>query len=267
MNTQKIVDPRIYDTNYYLYDNEGCHEYRKGLDENIHPKFKQALELAQPKKGDSILDIGCGRGELLYYCAKRGANGLGLDYSQAAIDIAQLTIRMLPKELQPLVKADVGDVSDYDLIQKYDTIFMLEVFEHMNDEQLQRTFRKFKEILKDGGRIIITTPNFYYEKYLQPLKMVLDLPFRFLKWFFRVLRGKYKPKSLSEFFGNALKVRVEGRGQKGREMHVNVSTASKIRAVLKDFNVKIWCEDPSFAPISLLTKRWWGRQIIAVVSE
>jgi 2-polyprenyl-3-methyl-5-hydroxy-6-metoxy-1,4-benzoquinol methylase len=264
MNEQKAVDSRIYDTNYYIYDNEGCHEYRLGLDNNIHPKFKQALDIAQPKEGDSILDVGCGRGELLYYCAKRGANGLGLDYSRAAIDIAQLTIRMLPAELQHLVKADVGDVAQYDLSQKYDIIFMLEVFEHMNDSQLSQTFNKFNQILKDNGKIIVTTPNYYYEKYLQPIKMFLDVPFRFLKWFFRVLRGKYKPKNLSEFLGNALKIKVVGRAEKGKEMHVNVSTRSKIGSVLKDFDVKIWCEDPSLSPISLLTKRWWGRQIIAV---
>jgi hypothetical protein len=34
--------------------------------------------------------------------------------------------------------------------------------------------------------------------------------------------------------------------------------------MLKDFRVAVWCEDPSWAPISLITKKWWGRQIVAI---
>lgn len=264
--TYKEISPDIYDRDYYLADNEGYQEYKKGLDIHVHPKFSEALNLAEPKKGDAVLDVGCGRGELLYYCAKRGATVLGLDYSKDAIDIAQSTIKMLPEGLRHLAKAEIGDVSQHSFSQKYNIIYMLEVFEHMNDLQLERTFRKFGEILKDDGKIIITTPNYCYEKYLQPVKMVLDLPFRFLKWFFRVLRGKYRPENLGEFFRNALKIKVE-RGM-SKEMHANVSTPGKIRDMLKnDFNVKIWCVDHSLAPISLLTKKWWGRQIIAVASK
>jgi len=259
----KEVNSKIYDRNYFLADNEGCWEYRKGLENNIHPKFARALELAQPKQGDIILDIGCGRGELLYYCAKKGASILGLDYSEAAIDIAHETIQMLPENLRSLAKAEVGDVVKYDLSGPFDIIFMLEIFEHMNDDQLTQTFNKYRKILKKGGIIIITTPNYYYEKYLQPMKMILDLPFRFLKWFFRVLRGKYKPKNLPEFFHNALKIRINTRSM-NKEMHVNVSTQRKIREVLSDFDTHVWCEDHSMAPISLLTKKWWGRQIIAI---
>jgi len=136
----------------------------------------------------------------------------------------------------------------------------------MNDNQLEQTFQKIKHILKDNGKIIITTPNYYYEKYLQPIKMILDLPFRFLKWFFRVIRGKYKPKSISEFMQNALKIKVD-RGKLSKEAHVNVSTLSKIKIILSDYKVIAWCEDHSISPISLLTKRWWGRQIIAVVQK
>jgi 2-polyprenyl-3-methyl-5-hydroxy-6-metoxy-1,4-benzoquinol methylase len=264
MSGQKIVDSNLYDKNYYYHDNEGCHEYAQGLDIAIHPKYKHVLEIADPRQGDEILDVGCGRGELLYYCAKKGAHVLGLDYSRAAVDIARQTIQMLPVELRSFAEAEIGDVTDYDFSRRYDLIFMLDVFEHMNDDQIERACEKFKKILKNNGRIVITTPNLYYEKYLQPIKMVLDLPFRFLKWTFRVLRGKYRSKSFDEFLRNALKVRVVGRGEAGKALHVNVSTPAKIKAMLKDFRVDIRCEDPSWAPISLITKKWWGRQIVAI---
>lgn len=264
---QKEIDSALYDRDYYLSDNEGCREYQKGLDDNIHPKFAKALELAEPKKGDMILDVGCGRGEMLYYCARKGAFILGLDYSKDAIDIARSTIQMLPTDLRHLAKAEVGDAVTYPFSQQYDIIYMLEVYEHMNDRQLASTFQKFKKILKHRGRIVITTPSYYYEKYLQPLKMALDLPFRFLKWSFRVVRGKYRPKNFQEFLVNALKIKVD-RGEKNRQMHANVSTPGKIKDLLKaDFDVRVWCEDPSMAPVSLLLKKWWGRQIIAIARE
>ena len=96
IDTKLEVSPNIYDRNYFLTDNEGWREYQKGLDEYIHPKFSQALKIASPTRGERVLDVGCGRGELIYYCAKIGARALGIDYSKAAIDIANETIKKLP---------------------------------------------------------------------------------------------------------------------------------------------------------------------------
>ena len=57
---KKEVNSNIYDTNYFLSNNEGYREYENGLGNNIHPKFARALEIANPKHGEVGLDMPCG---------------------------------------------------------------------------------------------------------------------------------------------------------------------------------------------------------------
>lgn len=262
----KEVDPGLYDKAYFLTDNEGWREYESGLDGNIHPKFKRALEIAGDIKGKNILDIGCGRGEMIYYCVKRGARVLGMDYSEAAIEIARTTINKLLSELRTSAKAEVGDIVKYDFTEKYDIVFMIEIAEHMYDWQLKAGLEKIRNILNPGGRLIIMTPNYLYEKILSPLKRIINIPLNLIKWPVRVLRGKYRPKSFKELSGKMLKVVVD-RGELNKKMHVNVTTPKNIKDSLAGFEVKIWCEDHSKNILSLLTGKWWGREIVAVATK
>ena len=41
------------------------------------------LELARPGPGDRVLDVGCGRGEMVFQSAARGAEVVGFDFSEA----------------------------------------------------------------------------------------------------------------------------------------------------------------------------------------
>ena len=131
MNKEEVISPDIYTHEYYLTDNEGCKEYHLGLDEHMHDKFERCLRLAQIKEGEYVLDVGCGRGELVYYAVKQGAaKALGVDYSSAAIDIAQETIKRLPTDLQNKADAVVCHSEDYEYPDTYDVIFFVEIAEH-----------------------------------------------------------------------------------------------------------------------------------------
>jgi SAM-dependent methyltransferase len=264
---KKEIPSEIYTTQYYLTDNEGCWEYTRNLDTNIHHKYKRPLELAQIKPGDHILDIGCGRGELIYYALKQqAATAMGIDYSQAAIDLAQQTILRLPTDMQKKAEARVADVVKYAFPRKYDVIFMIDVAEHLFDWQLVETFKKIYELLNDNGRLIIVTPNLYYEKYLQPLKKFLDIPFRLFKWPLRILRGNYKPKNVSELCQKIFSIKTD-RGEINRMMHANVLTPKRLKLFLSDFKTTIRCEDHSQNPVSLLLSPYWGLNIVAVAQK
>jgi len=266
VENKRAVSPDLYTEDYFLTDNEGHAEYLKGLDDNIHPKFRKALKLAAPLEGDNILDVGCGRGELLYYCAKKGAKALGIDYSKAAIEVAKKTIKKLPAHLQQLAQAHVGDITDYAFNSEYDIAYMIEVAEHMHDWQLIAAFKKIHAILKDSGKLVIVTPNYYYEKYLSPIKRTAALPWNMIKWPLRVLRGKYKPEGPADILGKIFRIGID-RGEVSRTMHANITTRSKLKSLLRDFDSKIYCEDHSKNPISLITRKWWGRDIIVVARK
>lgn len=261
-----VVDPAIYSSEYFLTDNEGWREYADSLDANMHPKFARALELADPSGNDTILDIGCGRGELLYYCAKRGAKVTGLDYSAAAVEIAGRTIRSLPPELQKRACVRMGDPTSYNFEEKLTIVFMIDTLEHMHNWQLEEALERIRPALADGGRLIIITPNHLYEKYLSPIKRLLNLPLNLIKLPLRMLGSKYRRVGFGPLLRKAFRIRQD-RGQLNKAMHVNVTTPSKVKMLLKAFDAEVVCEDPSKNIVSLATKRWWGRNIIAIARK
>jgi len=265
---QKAPPSELYDRHYFLTDNEGCWEFEQGLDTCMHPKFARALALAPAlAPGMSILDVGCGRGELLYYCAKQGVGATGVDYSQDAVALVkERTVRLLPEPQRGLVRVVCDDIARFSLEGTFDAIFCIEVLEHLTDVQIRSLLEKARTHLKPEGRLIVTTPNFYYEFYLSPLKRFLDTPLRLLRELFRVLRGKSRAKDGRDLWRRIFRIRVS-RGEQGKQMHVNVMTPAKLRALLKDFDAEVSCEDPSKNPISLLLKKWWGRNLVAVAKK
>lgn len=264
--SERIVDPAIYDKDYFLSDNDGWREWKEGLDSNLHPKFRRALELAGPIAGKRVLDIGCGRGELIYYCVKSGASVLGIDYSSAAVEIANQTIDRLPPEQKVRAKAAVGNAESYNFTDRYDVVFMIEIAEHMYDWQLKAAIAKIESILNPGGRLIIMTPNYLYEKWFSPVKRIVNIPFNMVKWPLRIIKGKYRPKSLGELFGKIFKVNVS-RGELNKKMHVNVTTRSTLKSYLKAFDAKVYCKDHSKNLLSIIVTPWFGRDIEAVATK
>jgi 2-polyprenyl-3-methyl-5-hydroxy-6-metoxy-1,4-benzoquinol methylase len=265
---EQAPPPELYDKKYYLTDNEGCWEFQEGLDAHVHPKFVRALKLApEIKPGVEVLDVGCGRGELLYYCAQKGARATGIDYSPDAVALVQeKVVTLLPADRRSLVRVACADIAHFSLEGTFDVFFVVEVLEHLTDSQIRSLLEKARTHLKPSGRLIVTTPNVYYERYLSPIKRLLDTPFRLLRELFRVARGKSRAKNAKDLWKRIFRIRVS-RGQQGELMHVNVMTPSRLRRLLKDFDAEVVCEDPSKNPISLLLRRWWGRNLVAVAKN
>lgn len=80
-----------YTEDYYMNDCGGHEEFVKSNGRVINQRLQDVFNLINPAPNDKILDIGCGRGELTYAIAKSGANTIGVDYSEAAINIANKT--------------------------------------------------------------------------------------------------------------------------------------------------------------------------------
>lgn len=266
MQERLIVNPELYSREYFLNDNEGYAELAKGLDDYMHDKFVKALKWGNPQKGYNILDLGCGRGELVYYCAKKGAKVLGIDYSKDGIAIARETINKLPHDFRKLAQVEVGDISTYEFKDKYDLIFMIEVAEHMYNYQLEDAFKRIESLLKDNGRLIIMTPNYYYERLLSPLKRISNIPINLIKYPLRVVKGKYIKGGAWIGFKKIFRI-IPDRGQLNRMMHVNITTPQTLKKLLYNFNAQIECIDPSINPLSILTKKWFGREIVVVASK
>lgn len=101
-------------------------------------------------KGKIVLDAGCGTGELPFLIAQKGAvNVIGVDYSKEAIEVAKKTYAL------PNLEFRCEDIKK--IKGTFDVITSLGTLEHV-DEPL-RVLTHLKKMLKPGGSLIITCPN------------------------------------------------------------------------------------------------------------
>jgi len=229
------VDPNLYDHNYYMSNNVGHEEFKAGLKpDKINYKFRHILQYCSFSSKKTVLDIGCGRGELVYYMVQKGCSkATGIDYSPAAINIAKSFAAKLDKDTRERMHFVNKDVLELSENEKFDYIFMVDVWEHMYDHQLIPLLSKISSLLKDNGTLIITTPNGFYEKFLYPVKQIFHIPFNLIKFPWRIVRGKWKPKSASDLIRHLFKVKPF-KNDFVSKTHVNISTPYKIAGMLKN---------------------------------
>jgi 2-polyprenyl-3-methyl-5-hydroxy-6-metoxy-1,4-benzoquinol methylase len=100
----------------------------------------------------SILDLGCGSGQLLYFLRKRGYTQLrGIDLDGQQVEIA----RALGLEVE---KAAIFDYLER-FEGRFDVVAMLDIIEHFTREELFPVMEAVVRCLRPGGRLIASVPN------------------------------------------------------------------------------------------------------------
>jgi SAM-dependent methyltransferase len=123
--------------------------------------------------GQSILDIGCGPADILHYLPL-DADYTGIDLSQHYVAKARIAH---PK--QRFICGDIGD-PDFPLPdQLFDTVFLIGVQHHLDDEVVHTMFEFAQRKLKPGGRMLCLEPVWISGQ------GVIE------RWFMRNDRGKY----------------------------------------------------------------------------
>src|SRR5450432_2646134 len=87
--TQEPVPSTLYTEKYFLTACEGYNEFIASEGEHLSRRLDAAFALATVKPGMKVLDIGCGRGEILRHCAQLGADAFGIDYAVVAVQLSQ----------------------------------------------------------------------------------------------------------------------------------------------------------------------------------
>lgn len=142
----------------------------------------------------SVLEVGCGVGAFCRWCAEElGLNIVGLDPSSEAIQRAEQAI--------PSAKFVVGYAEGLPFsAHTFDTVVSLEVVEHL--PQPEKFFQEAKRVLKEGGTLIVQTPQY-------PLKRFYD----FLHWIRRTKKNLADdPTHISPFTLRALQQMAEEAG-------------------------------------------------------
>lgn len=108
-----------------------------------------------PLPTDFILDVGCGSGVISHYLGSQGAQVLGIDGNEEAIRFARETF------LAPNVEFKQGLVDEvFACDAPPDKIYCLEVIEHIYFNQGKEMLANFYRLLKPGGHLFLTTPNY-----------------------------------------------------------------------------------------------------------
>jgi ubiquinone/menaquinone biosynthesis C-methylase UbiE len=155
----------IYDRDYYLSERvEGWEHFRDGR--GISPIKEEELRLLGMQPGVRLLDAGCGRGEVLLAAAALGVQVAGVDYSEAAVEIARETVREVPGA--EVERADVAELPWPD--GSFDRILMGDVIEHLDSDHRVRAVRELRRVLRPGGRVLIhTSPNGLFTRRVWPV--------------------------------------------------------------------------------------------------
>lgn len=122
----------------------------KTLDQAQLAKMDLICRKLKLKRGDTLLDIGCGWGTLLRYAAKKyGIKGVGITFSNEQAKLAREICKGLPVEIR---------VQDYRLVkEKFDKIVSLGMIEHVGFKNYKIFMKTVKSCLKDDGLFLLHT--------------------------------------------------------------------------------------------------------------
>lgn len=235
MTEQKSLPSTLYTEEYFLTACEGYDVFTESEGEHLSRRLRDAFAVAEVQPGMRVLDVGCGRGEILRHCMKLGIEAYGVDYAEAATQMARRVIAVEQQRKvgengeNSAVSAAVfrSDAKHLPFPTAYfDRVLMYDVVEHLYPWELQRAIVEVRRVLRDDGRFIIhTAPNRWYDAYAYP-------------WVRRV----------RTLLGEGHKYPQDPRAitPVNQEVHVNEQDILSMRRALNlaGFKGKIWLDSP-----------------------
>ena len=108
-------------------------------------------QLALPYVAGSVLDLGCGLGNLSLEAARRGCSVSAVDASPTAVERLRMAAR---KEQLPLEAAQ-ADLCSFRIGQDYDTIAAIGLLMFFRKEHALALLRQIQQRVRPGGRAIV----------------------------------------------------------------------------------------------------------------
>jgi SAM-dependent methyltransferase len=165
------VEPDVYTDDYYLTNCHGYEEFIASGGRQVGARFEKALALAGNLRGRQVLDVGCGRGELVVQSVLRGAEAWGIDYAGAAVQIAANALASIDGGLRDHAHIEQMDIKSMRFDDGFfDVVFMLDVVEHLYPDELTAAYDELYRTMRAGGRLVLhTSPNTLFERTVYPL--------------------------------------------------------------------------------------------------
>ena len=142
----------IYEDGAYDPNEKAWHKILRPILNNLEVSKVDYLK-RNVQKGNTLLEIGTGKGNFLLSAIKAGYDGYGVEPSSRSFEIAKSKLgnRVYQCTLEEIYL-------NSELNREYDFIFLWHVLEHLDDPE--NAVRKLKAFLKHGGLLIAGVPNF-----------------------------------------------------------------------------------------------------------
>lgn len=167
-----IVPPDVYTEAYYRETCMGAAEFLGPSGPGGDPMYGEYLRRCGLAPGQVLVDVGCGRGELLAQAARLGAaRAVGVEYAPAAVALARETIaRADASDVAEVHQADARALPVADATA--DAATMLDVVEHLAPAELKTALTEVRRVLRPGGRLLVHT---------MPNRMIYTVTYRILR--------------------------------------------------------------------------------------
>lgn len=211
------VPSELFTHEYFTTDCEG-YDLWQADGQGVPARIAETLDAAGGLEGKWLLDVGCGRGELVCEAAARGATAVGLDYAKAALQLAEERRACLFPEARERVELIRSDAKEFPFPgASFDVVCLVDVYEHLHPYELESTLAEARRVLRPGGRLLVHTgPNTWFYRFGYP--PVRWLGRHFLKRDFpEDLRGEYDHvMHVNEQDPRSLRLGLEAAGFRAR---------------------------------------------------
>lgn len=137
---------------------------KNDLDLSMYP-FARIIDRSIPKDA-SIIDVGCGTGQLTAFLSLRRKSVCGIDFSDSSLNKAKKLKKKLGLNSLCLKKIDILDLEQIKTLPKFDYVLCLGVLHHTGNPH--KAFENIVELLKPNGKIAI---GLYHQLGRIPLKI------------------------------------------------------------------------------------------------
>jgi len=167
-----LQSKNLYHRDYFTQQVDGHADFAgfKGGFAQLHYRYQRNVELLHLRPEHRLLEIGCGRGEVVIFHSLRGGVATGLDYAEDAIALA----RGKAEELGVACDFRTASFSEMPVQSGFDRILASEFIEHISATEASLFWELAHRALKPGGRLLVYTyPNTLQRRIGYPIQRIL----------------------------------------------------------------------------------------------
>lgn len=223
----KSLSSKLYDKDYYLNTCCGSEEFKKYKGKNVHSQIKEYVNLLDINKSKKVLDIGCGRGDLAFQIAKKGATVYGIDYSKDGIALAIDALNLQSEEIKNKLDFKIMDAKNIQFKDNtFDIITAIDVFEHLYKSELDIVMNEIYRVLKPNGILLVHTDT---------NKIYLDFTHKYWSYPISYLLLNINKAMTGKVY---LGLEKDPRNEFHKKQHVNEPTYKYLKTLFKNHKFK-----------------------------